>query len=440
MLSRLSSCLLCAALASAQQVLDVTIFSPTNETSAGQDGKLWLVDFSVSLVSPPQTWPSLALTSPKVNSPVTNNTNFRPGQDVYAPGLVVLCNTTIDKNGTMFSGPLTNLAGLFQLNAISRLSFAGTFQEVWFSWLVGASMFGLRVPSEITIFVMNSSAPAVLASRPSSDVGLLSNIASTPFMIAGNDSVDTKAMSDLTPPVITILAPGPGDLVGLNGSNWIIDLTITDTSSSGRLSTYASGYQDSVTNSFFGPGVNPLAPSLVVTCSTARNTSAFKGPSTNLAKLFQIVSVNSEPGITVVNVVWQVGLPVCGQGINSTIEAYLVDGIAPAYVNSSTTPLSQTKATVDFMLSGSHVDGSSTASSSSGNDMSHTYTNGSSPNSGAISTSTSVTSQAPSVGTSGTSATPSSSSTRSCATSSPLYSTLFIAAWTAVMLKFLWIV
>lgn len=219
MLSRLSACLLCAAFASAQQVLEVTIFSPTNNTSAGQDGKLWLVDFSVSLSSPSQIWPSLALTSPKVNSPVANNTNFRPGQDVYAPGLVVLCNTTIDKNGTMFSGPLTNLAGLFQLNAISRLSSTGTFQGVWFSWLAGASMFGLRVPSEITIFVMNSSAPAVLASRPSSDVGLLSNIASTPFMIAGNHSVDTKAMSDLNPPIITILAPSPRDLVGLNGSN-----------------------------------------------------------------------------------------------------------------------------------------------------------------------------------------------------------------------------
>lgn len=195
-----------------------------------------------------------------------------------------------------------------------------------------------------------------------------------------------------------------------------------------------------VTNSLFGPGVNPLCPSLVVTCLTARNKSAFKGPSTNLAKLFQIVSVTSEFGITVVNVVWQVDLPVCGQGIDSTIEAYLVDGIAPAYVNSSTTPLSQTKATVDFMLSGSHVDGSSTASSSSGNDMSHTYPNRSSTSSGATSTSTSVTSQALSAGTSGTSATPSSSSTRSCATSCPLYSTLFTAAWTAVMVKFLWIV
>src|SRR5262249_20748413 len=48
------------------------------------------------------------------------NPAFHPGASTAAPGLVVTLSTTPSRPGTPLVGPRTNLAGVFQLNSITR--------------------------------------------------------------------------------------------------------------------------------------------------------------------------------------------------------------------------------------------------------------------------------------------------------------------------------
>ena len=327
------------AAAVAAQVLDVEIISPTRLTAAPPSN--WLVDFSVTLSNSSQSWPSLALGFPRVNSPV--NATYQAGASTIAPGLVVLCNTTESILGSSYSGPTTNLAGLMELNAVTGAS--GTrITAASFAFLAG-SMFGSG-NSELIVYVMNSAAPnVIIGGVPANTTGLLSNIASTSFSLADTTPIPAASAS---PPTISIKSPK--DRVGLDGTNWLVDLIISDTQNSGLLSSYGSSYQDA-SNTTFGPGANAAAPGLVVLCPT----TFFNGPTTNLAGLFQIVATSQISGFTTVNAIWQVGMPVCGTG-NSNITVYLTNGTAPDMVDQTTVAATQAITTY-FSLSGDTTPG-----------------------------------------------------------------------------------
>lgn len=348
-----------AAAQSSSVPLEVTIFSPDSKTVAGTGGARWVIDFAVALKDQTVSYPAVAGTVPFVSSPVANNTLFKLGPDPVALGLVVLSNTTRSNGtgpqGTVYKGPLTNLAGVFQLNAITNTNPQGGILETWYDWYVGGPSFGFGVASKLTIYVMNETAPTYISAIPTAgDPGILSNIATVDFRVSDNSTngaLPTNPSSKA--PEVTILAPSNGDRAGVNGSGWLVDLVIEDVGLSGALNSYRSAYQDATTNPSFGPGVNPAAPGLVVTCSTTQNTTGtpYHGPTTNLAALFQIVTKSLVNGKISIAAVWQLGKPVCGMGINSTITAYVVEGLAPLYVNASTQPLSNPM-TVNFTIAG----------------------------------------------------------------------------------------
>ena len=77
---------------------------------------------------------------------------FGTGHDDKMPGLVVLTSTT---SSTLpgFSGPGTNLAGLFNLTGVTNRDAEET--ELWDTWLVGAPVAGSNVDTVLTVAVVN---------------------------------------------------------------------------------------------------------------------------------------------------------------------------------------------------------------------------------------------------------------------------------------------
>jgi predicted lipoprotein with Yx(FWY)xxD motif len=102
---------------------------------------------------------------------------FGPGKiDPGAPGLVVTLSTTPMAAG----GPQANLAGVFQLNAVNRHD--GRIQT-FNDWQVGsAGFFGTNVPSTLTAYVVQGTAPGVI---PAGGLTPISNVLKETFTIAG---------------------------------------------------------------------------------------------------------------------------------------------------------------------------------------------------------------------------------------------------------------
>ncbi len=95
---------------------------------------------------------------------------------------------------------------------------------------------------------------------------------------------------------------------------------------------YTSGFVNQSSPRFHA-GANSLLPGLVVLLNTTTTQSPLKGPGTNLAGLFQINNVrdiNCET-LTEIWAAWLVGKPIAGHG-PSQINAFLVNGTAPAYI------------------------------------------------------------------------------------------------------------
>jgi predicted lipoprotein with Yx(FWY)xxD motif len=111
-----------------------------------------------------------------------NASTFHPGPDSAAPGLVVLLSTTPAIAGTPLQGPNTNLAGVFQINDVTKTNgLTRTFN----SWIVSkAGFFGSGVPATLTVYAVNGTAPAVVTGneRP------ISNVVRETFTIAGGSA------------------------------------------------------------------------------------------------------------------------------------------------------------------------------------------------------------------------------------------------------------
>ena len=156
------------------RTVQVDVLTPSRDGLAGAGGA-FNVDVSLS-ARHDETGPLSAAAGyiPFLNLPPSNT--FGPGlPDPGAPGLVVLLSTTPAAAG----GPNTNLAGVFQLNAVEQVHGRDmTFND----WEVGSpGFFGVNVDAVLTVFVVNGTAPGVV---DLSKVHPISNVVQIPFDIA----------------------------------------------------------------------------------------------------------------------------------------------------------------------------------------------------------------------------------------------------------------
>ncbi len=164
-------------------------------------------------------------------------------------------------------------------------------------------------------------------------------VATTFALGGGATSADAKATAKRATPVdVSVLAPGLSDTAGRDGSGFVVDLAVTArTAASNSLLSAEAGYKpffNNPTAPTFVPGPNGGAPGLVVMLSTTPDTpgTAFHGPSTNLAGLFQINGVSTVRGGRLqTRNTWQIGKAGFGSG-PSTLTVFVVKGTAPAVV------------------------------------------------------------------------------------------------------------
>jgi len=107
-----------------------------------------------------------------------NAPTFHPGPNAAAPGLVVLLSTTPTIANTPLKGPNTNLAGVFQINDVSRLN---GLKRTFNSWIVTVpGFFGKGVPADLTVYAVNGTAPALITGNEKP----ISNVVHESFTIA----------------------------------------------------------------------------------------------------------------------------------------------------------------------------------------------------------------------------------------------------------------
>ena len=182
----------------------IEVFAPERGANAGASGFGWFVDMEVDFLGKnlqQAGFSGLQLTGPGVHTNVPPFPGaFATGQDDRMPGLVVLTSTT---NNTLpgFSGPGTNLAGLFNLTGITNRDAKET--ELWDTWIVGAPIAGLNVDTTLTVAVTEdlnhdgifNDAPNVVPDLNNDGridaadlklLGVASNIVTVPFRINGD--------------------------------------------------------------------------------------------------------------------------------------------------------------------------------------------------------------------------------------------------------------
>jgi hypothetical protein len=182
----------------------IEVFAPERGANAGASGFGWFVDMEVDFLGMnlhQAGFSGLQLTGPGVHNNVAPFPGaFSTGQDDRLPGLVVLTSTT---NNTLpgFSGPGTNLAGLFNLTGITNRDSKET--ELWDTWIVGAPIAGLNVDTTLTVAVIGdlnhdgifNDAPNVVPDLNKDGridaadlklLGVASNIVTVPFRINGD--------------------------------------------------------------------------------------------------------------------------------------------------------------------------------------------------------------------------------------------------------------
>ncbi|GAC1459805.1 MAG: hypothetical protein PVSMB2_18670 [Ktedonobacteraceae bacterium] len=142
------------------------------------------------------------------------------------------------------------------------------------------------------------------------------------------------------PIVVTVFSPGKDDKAGLKGAGFVVDLSLDAArpADNAYLSA-ANGYKpffNTPGSATFHPGFDPGAPGLVVLLSTTKKipSTPFVGPGTNLAGLFQINGVAKVNHGTLAETwnTWQVGKPIAGKGVQTTLTVFVVKGTAPAVI------------------------------------------------------------------------------------------------------------
>ncbi|HKB20373.1 MAG TPA: hypothetical protein VKC65_05110 [Gaiellaceae bacterium] len=159
----------------AAKPLRASIISPAPSARAGAGGT-----FSVDLALQARIRQANALLAgykAAFNDP--NAPSFHPGPNAAAPGLVVLLSTTPAIDGTPLRGPKTNLAGVFQINDVSKV---GSLKRTFNSWIVTVpGFFGKNARATLTVYAVDGTAPAVVTGREKP----ISNVVREAFTIAG---------------------------------------------------------------------------------------------------------------------------------------------------------------------------------------------------------------------------------------------------------------
>jgi hypothetical protein len=296
---------------------------------------------------------------PFLNSP--NLTSFAPGPNAAAPGFVCLLNTSSD--------PTQNWAGVFQLNSITNSNSEGDILEAYFSWYVGSADFGSNVNSTATVFFLNDTAPAKYTGNPMTDPSVISDVSTVDFFIFGDSASNaTAAPSMATPLNIDLFTPRTGEIVGIDGEGWLIDMAIINSDLNANYFAPSNGYKPLYHDNFtagFAPGVSEAIPGLVI----LSNTSTIAGGNkTNLANLCQINAVTGIQNgvISEYWATWFVGSAFAGLDEVSGLTIFVVNGTAPATIN-GTLPsnIISNVLNVGFNLSGNATTSASTSASSS---------------------------------------------------------------------------
>jgi predicted lipoprotein with Yx(FWY)xxD motif len=158
-----------------QEPLKASVISPGPGATAGVGGT-FSVDVSLAAKSP-QANSLLAGYTAAFNDP--SKPTFHPGPDAAAPGLVVLLSTTPTIAGTPLQGPNTNLAGVFQINDVTK---TGGKISTFNSWIVtSAGFFGKARTATLTVYAVDGTAPAVVTGNEQP----ISNVVRESFTIAG---------------------------------------------------------------------------------------------------------------------------------------------------------------------------------------------------------------------------------------------------------------
>jgi predicted lipoprotein with Yx(FWY)xxD motif len=103
---------------------------------------------------------------------------FHPGPNQAAPGLVVTLSTTPRVTGTPLVGPRTNLAGVFQLNAVARVNGLNRTFNAW--QISSPGFFGINKDAVLTVYAVRGTAPAAV---PAGGLRPISNVVRVPFTI-----------------------------------------------------------------------------------------------------------------------------------------------------------------------------------------------------------------------------------------------------------------
>ena len=104
---------------------------------------------------------------------------FHPGPDLGAPGLVVTLSTTPTVAGTPLVGPRTNLAGVFQLNTVTKVR---GLNRTFNAWQVSSpGFFGVNKAATLTVYAVRGTAPSAV---PAGGLRPISNVVRVPFTIA----------------------------------------------------------------------------------------------------------------------------------------------------------------------------------------------------------------------------------------------------------------
>jgi predicted lipoprotein with Yx(FWY)xxD motif len=155
--------------------LKLNVISPGAGDSAGSGGT-FTVDLSLQARN---TQANALLSGYKPAFIDPNSAAFHPGANAAAPGLVVLLSTTPTIAGTPLHGANTNLAGVFQINDVARVS---GLRRTFHSWIVTSpGFFGKNVRATLTAYAVSGTAPAVVTGSEKP----ISNVVRESFTIAG---------------------------------------------------------------------------------------------------------------------------------------------------------------------------------------------------------------------------------------------------------------
>ncbi|KFZ24417.1 hypothetical protein V502_01103 [Pseudogymnoascus sp. VKM F-4520 (FW-2644)] len=157
--------------------LSINVFTPRAGEDVGRDGAGWLVDMVIvnNDISANYFAPSKGYKT--IYHDNFTDPNFAPGVSEAVPGLVVTSNTS-----TLPGGADTNLANLFQINAVTSVQ-NGVIIEFWCTWLVGTAFAGQGKPTGLTIFVVNETAPSSINGTMPSNI--ISEIVNVNFTLSG---------------------------------------------------------------------------------------------------------------------------------------------------------------------------------------------------------------------------------------------------------------